>query len=136
MFFGGAGEYLSAGTTTAISVPLITDGGIRFLSNGVRLTSYFTGHNQIGDVIPGNAGAWIGKGIDMASGRSFNEYGYGQAFGGFANDVGSFIFTGGTAESMSRMMNNYNTVNTMLYFNTYVGYSNSMFYDMYPLKRE
>jgi hypothetical protein len=31
----------------------------------------------------------------MVAGKSFNEFGYGQAFGGLANDLVSFIGTGG-----------------------------------------
>jgi len=126
---------LSAGTATAVSAPPIADGGVRFLSNGARLVFYFTGHNQTGNIIPGNAGAWLGKGVDMASGRSFNEYGYGQAFGGGTNDIISFIATGGTAKPLSDLVDSPSLINITLYGNAYWGYTNSLFLDFYPLKK-
>lgn len=135
MIVGGAGTYFSAGTATPVSVPLIIDGGIRVASNSARLVAYFTGHNDAGNSIAGNAGAWIGKGFDMASGKSFYDYGLGQGLGGATNDFLSFIVTGGTAGYMNSMVINPTYGNVFLYSSTYVGYSNSMFYNLYPLKK-
>jgi len=135
MILGGAGEYFSAGTATPVSVPLIIDGGVRVASNSTRLVAYFFGHNDTGNAIPGNSGAWIGKGFDMATGKSFNDYGYGQAFGGATNDFLSFIVTGGTSESMSSMVNSPSLMNTASYMSVYGGYINSMFYNFYPLNK-
>jgi len=92
MAIGGASEVFSSGTTTAISVPLIVDGGVRTTANSARLIAYFTGHNSFGNTFPSNAGAVFGKSIDMAFGKPFYSYGFGQALGGGANDVGSFIY--------------------------------------------
>ena len=135
MIVGGVGEYFSAGTATPASLPIITDGGVRVASNSARLVAYFTGHNDAGNSIAGNTGAWIGKGIDMATGRSFYDYGLGQGFGGATNDFLSFVVTGGTADYMNSLVLNPTYGSVFWYSSTYVGYSNSMFYDLYPIKK-
>jgi len=135
MIIGGVGEYFSAGTATPVSVPLIIDGGVRAASNSSRLAAYFTGHNVAGNSIPGNAGAWIGKGIDMTTGKSFYDYGLGQGLGGATNDFLSFIVTGGTAGAMNNMVSNPTLGNGIWYMSAYGGYTNSLFYDLYPLKK-
>lgn len=71
----------------------------------------------------------------MASGRSFNEYGYGQAFGGATNDVFSFMALGGTAQPISDLVNSPSLISLTSYGNAYLGYTNSLFFDFYPLKK-
>ncbi|MBS4056765.1 MAG: hypothetical protein KGZ82_05570 [Bacteroidales bacterium] len=135
MIVGGAGGYFSAGTATPVCVPLIVDGGYRTATNFSRLVGCLTLNDRFANAMPGNIGATIGKGIDMLSGVPIDGYGYGQGIGGATNDFVSFIVTGGTASAMSNMVNNYNTANAVWYFNSYLGYSNSLFYDLYPLKK-
>ena len=135
MIVGGAGEYFSAGTATPVCVPLIIDGGVRVASNSAQLVAYFTGHNAAGNSIAGNTGAWIGKGIDMASGKSFYDYGLGQGVGRATNDFLSFIVTGGTAGTMSNMLSNPTLGNGVWYMSAYGGYTNLLYNDLNPLNK-
>lgn len=135
LMLGGAGEYLSVGLATPVCIPLIADGGFRTATNFTRLVGYLTLNDRFANAMPGNIGATIGKGIDMASGKSFYDYGFGQGFGGVTNDFVSFIVTGGTAGSINNMVGNPSLMNGMWYMSTYGGYTNSLFYDLYPLKK-
>jgi RHS repeat-associated protein len=133
MIVGGAGEYFSAGTATPVCVPLIVDGGYRTATNFSRLVGYLTLNDKFVNAMPGNIGATIGKGIDMFSGVPIDGYGYGQGIGGATNDFVSFIVTGGTAGSMSNMVSNPTLMHGVWYMSAYGGYTNSLFFDLYPL---
>ncbi len=85
--------------------------------------------------IPSNIGATIGKLGDMAFGVPANQYGFGQAIGGAANDFTSSLMTGGTAAPLNNLAYNYNTTNAIWYLNAYAGYANSMFFNFFPLKK-
>ena len=47
------------------------DGGVRIGTNASRLLGYFTGHKNFANAMPTNIGDAVGKGIDMAEGKSF-----------------------------------------------------------------
>jgi hypothetical protein len=132
----GGADVLSDFSATSSIEPIVVDGLVRITSNGARLISYISGNNKLGNAIPGNTGAWVGKGIDMVSGKTFYDYGFGQAFGGATNDVISFIVTGGTAKSMSGLIDSPSLVNGELYFLSTGGYTQSLFFDFYPLKKD
>ena len=135
MVVGGAGTYFSAGTASPVCVPLIVDGGYRIIANLPRLAGYLTLNTQFANSMPSNIGATIGKLGDMAFGVPANQYGFGQAIGGAANDLTSFVVTGGTAASLNNLVSNYSTANAIWYFNAYAGYTNSMFFNCYSLKK-
>jgi len=132
---GGVGEYFSVGTASTLCVPLIADGAYRIATNFTRMVAYLTLCNNFANAMPGNIGATLGKGVDMACGKSFYDYGFGQAFGGVTNDFASFIFTGGTAASMNNMVRNPSLMNGVWYTSAFGGYSNSLFMDLYSLKK-
>ena len=132
----GGADILSDFFATSSIEPIVADGLVRITSNGARLISYISGNNKRGNAIPGNTGAWFGKGIDMVSGKSFYDYGYGQAFGGATNDIFSFIATGGTAEPLSDLVDSPSLGNGGLYFLSTGGYTQSLFFDFYPLKKD
>jgi len=135
IILGGAVEYFSASIATSVCVPLIVDGGYRTATNFSRFVGYLTLNDRFANAMPGNIGATIGKGIDMLSGVPIDGYGYGQGIGGATNDFVSFIVTGGTAVSISNMISNPSLMNGVWYMSAYGGYTNSLFYDLYPLKK-
>jgi hypothetical protein len=136
LIIGTGSEYFTGGFSTTLSYPLVIDGGSRVVLNAGRLISYYTGNNKLGNAIPSNIGASVGKLGDMAAGKSFYEYGFGQALGGATNDFGSFIYSGGSGFNLTNMMNNPNSFNSINYWTSHVGYTNGLFYDFYPLKKK
>ena len=134
MGVGGLSEYVSGGATSAVSIPLITDGAGRVIANSARLVEYASGNEKLGNALPANLGAAIGKAGDMMLGKSLYDYSYGQAFGGAANDVASFIYGGGSAGPFSDMYSNPTTFNIINYGVSNTGYIDGIFYDFYPLK--
>ncbi len=134
---GGGAEIIIGGSAEAVtyglSTPLLIDGWVRVGTNVTRLGFYFAGKSNVGGAIPGNAGAIVGKGIDMSTGKSFYDYGYGQALLGTTNDFVSFLATGGTASSMGNFVENPSTYRAIDYGVAYLGYNNSMYNNLYPL---
>lgn len=133
---GGVGEWFSGGGATLLTVPLFTDGGVRIASNFTRCLGYFSGHQKFAESFPTNIGAAIGKVFDMSNGKSFYEYGYGQAFGGSVNDFASFIITGGSAQPLADMMENPTIWNTILYGSAIPGYGLGLYDDIIPLEKK
>jgi hypothetical protein len=84
--------------------------------------------------MPGNVGSTFGKGVDMAFGKSFYDYGYGQAIGGGANDFFFFVYTGGTAGPLNNMLNNPSLINYLSFGTSHINYTSSMFHNFYGLK--
>lgn len=87
-----------------MSTALIIDGGIRVGSNATKLYFLLQGDSQRGVATPSNAGGWIGKGIDMATGSSYTDISYFQGIGSFTNDFATFVVTGGTAVQLSNAL--------------------------------
>lgn len=129
------GRRFTGGAATPLTVPLFVDGGVRIGSNFSKLVGYLSGHKAVADAIPSNLGAIVGKTIDMASGKSFNEYGYGQAIGGGLNDAASFIATGGSGQALSDLMENPTVGNVILYGTAAPGYAYGLFDDFSSLNK-
>ena len=100
MAVGGVTEYLSVGTTSAVSLPLIVDGGVRTVANTQRLWLYLNGNSKVANAYPTSTGALAGKGIDMTFGVSPNSVGFGQTIGGCGNDLISFVLMGGNGAAL------------------------------------
>ncbi len=130
---GGVGEWLSGGTGTPLTVPLFVDGGARIGGGFAKLMASISGHKDVADAIPSNILAAVGKTIDMASGKSFYNYGYGQAIGGGLNDVASFVATGGTGGALNDLMENPSIITSGMYINSYIGYGDGLYEDFSPL---
>jgi len=105
---GVIGEGISGGLSTA----LIIDGVYRIGANSARLGAYLGNEKKIGDVIPSNGGAMLGKIIDGMNGSKFGEVGKMQLGLGFANDAAFFYYTGGNASALNNFVTNPNWVNT------------------------
>ncbi len=131
---GGVSEWLSGGAATPLTIPLFTDGGVRIGANATRLFGYFTGHDEMAEAMPTSIGATVGKGIDMASGKSFYEYGVGQAIGGSTNDLASFIITGGSGQPLADFMENQTITNGFFYGTAAPGYILGQYDNFAPLK--
>lgn len=97
---GASGEFFTGGLSTAI----VIDGGIRVGSNATKLGLLFSGNNRGGVATPTNAGGWVGKMIDMASGSGYGEISTGQGIGSFTNDFTTFAVSGGSALSLSKAL--------------------------------
>jgi hypothetical protein len=107
---GAAGEIFSGGLSTAI----VIDGLIRVGSNYKKILEVGRMNSVKAKATPSNAGAWAGKGLDWASGKSYNDIGVGQLVGGFANDFVTFAATGGNVYNVIKMIENpsgFNVVN-------------------------
>jgi hypothetical protein len=131
MGIGGGSEFFTGGTSSAVSIPLIVDGGVRVVTNFTRLLAYSARQNIAGNAIPGNIGAILGKGIDLFTGVPINQYGYGQCLGGVTNNFLSFVVTGGNGSSFS--LPTYRSA--IFYGSAYGGYTNSLYNDISPLKK-
>jgi len=129
MAVGGASEYFSVGTTTAISGPLMLDGGVRAVANAQRLFQYFNGNAKMANAYPTNLGGLAGKGIDMALGTSAYKVGLGQSIGSMGNDFTSFIATGGTGGALLDLMKTPSVSTGFNYFFTVGSYPYSLYYD-------
>jgi hypothetical protein len=79
---------------------------------------------------PSNAGAWAGKGLDWASGKSYNDIGVGQLVGGFTNDFVTFGVTGGNAYNVSKMIDNLSTLTISSYTLNLLGVPYTTFSDI------
>jgi hypothetical protein len=95
---GIGGEVFTVGLSTA----MIIDGGIRVGSNTTKLFFLLQGDSQRGVATPSNAGGWIGKSVDMATGSSYNDISVGQGVGSFVNDFTTFTVSGGNALNLSK----------------------------------
>ena len=100
---GAALEFISGGTLTPFAAALTVDAGARMWGNAGKFVAAASGNTQLANAIPANIGAALGKGIDMATGKSIYDYGYGQAIGGSINDVATLISTGGTIGAMAEL---------------------------------
>ncbi|WP_026714000.1 RHS repeat-associated core domain-containing protein [Flavobacterium daejeonense] len=100
IILGVAGEAFTGGLSTA----LIIDGGYRIGANSLRLISYVSGNNDIGNSLPSNIGGTIGKITDGMNGGSFIQVGKWQNRLGIANDISSFILSGGNGSAMYGLM--------------------------------
>ena len=129
MTVGGAATYFSAGTTTAISGPLMVDGGVRTVANAQRLWHYFNGKPQLAKAYPTSLGALAGKGIDMAFGTSIYDVGFGQAVGGWGNDLTSFVVMGGNGAAISNLVNTPSPSSMLNYIFSVGSYPYSMYYN-------
>ena len=96
MAVGGVTEIFSGGSSTVVSVPLCIDGGVRTATNGAKLIAYIFGNNKLGNAIPSNIGATLGKGVDMLEGSSFYKTGRNEALGALTNDLMMFQYSGAT----------------------------------------
>lgn len=130
MAIGGASEYFSGGAATPLSVPLMMDGGSRFLLNAQRLFMYANGQSPAANVFPTSGGALIGKLGDMAFGVNSNSLGLGQAIGGWANDLSSFVITGGNASSLSTFLESPSLSTGLNYGFSMFSYPYSMYNDI------
>jgi hypothetical protein len=95
---GASGEFFTGGLSTAI----VIDGVIRVGSNATKLGLLFSDNNRNGVATPTNAGGWVGKMFDLASGSTYGEISTGQGIGSFTNDFITFSGTGGSALSLSK----------------------------------
>ncbi len=132
---GVAGEWLSGGTLTPLAGALAVDGWARITGNFGKFVAAYSGDKKAEDAIPGNIGALVGKSIDMATGKSIYDYGYGQAIGGGVNDVLTFSVSGGSGKPLQDIINNPTGVNVFLYGTSTVSYGYGLFGDFYPLKQ-
>ena len=102
---GAALEFISGGALTPFAAALTVDAGARMWGGLGRFVAAASGNKQLEDAIPANAGAFLGKAIDMVTGKSIYDYGYGQAFGGAVNDFATLVATGGTGAPISELQN-------------------------------
>ncbi len=92
-------EWFSAGIATPVAVGLATDGSFRVGFASVKLMAALGGMTEARNA-PSNLGGMIGMGVDKVTG-SMN----GQKIGALINDVGTVILTGGTAGTISTLLN-------------------------------
>jgi hypothetical protein len=78
----------------------ILDGSSRTFFNGMRLVGYFSHSKEYGDG-PSNMGAYFGKVLNNMPYTSSLTNGNAQAVLGAANDVMTFLITGGNGDSFS-----------------------------------
>ena len=90
---------------------------------------YLSGYNNYANATPSNLGGFAGKGVDMLKGKKWSEVGKGQAFGGLANDLGSFAFTLGSGPAIANTMANPTFSNYLFFGTSLPGYTNSLYYD-------
>ena len=129
MAIGGASTYFSAGTTTAISGPLMLDGGVRTVANAQRLGQYFNGKSKLADAYPTSLEALVGKCVDLAFGTSIYNVGFGQAIGGWGNDLTSFVVTGGNGMSLFELQKSPSFGTGLNYGYSLFSYPYSMYYN-------
>ncbi|MCT4580137.1 MAG: hypothetical protein N4A35_01860 [Flavobacteriales bacterium] len=126
---GAGGEVLTAGLSTAV----IIDGAARVGSSSVKLFHLLQGNTSAGIATPSNLGGWIGKGVDMSFGASYNDIGIGQGVGGFTNDFATFVAGGGSVLSLQGMIVRPNPVNAFRYLSVPVGTAYSTVSDVQAL---
>ncbi|WP_369615025.1 hypothetical protein [Flavobacterium sp. CFS9] len=87
-----------------LSTALIIDGVYRIGTNSARLGMYLYGENKMGDALPSSGGALIGSVIDGMNGGKFGETGSWQKGLGAANDMASFLVTGGNGQAYASFL--------------------------------
>jgi RHS repeat-associated protein len=90
---GGAEVILGLGVT-----PVAVDGWSRVGLNTTRFIAYSMGKTKVGDAIPSNLGAVVGRLLD--GNLLTTKVGMGQRVYGFGNDLASFLVTGGNGSSL------------------------------------
>lgn len=110
---GVGGEAFTGGLSTA----LIIDGVYRIGSNSARLGMYLYKENKIGDALPSNGGALVGSIIDGMNGGKFGQVGSWQIGLGAANDMASFLVTGGNGQAYASFLelSNFSGSGTLFY---------------------
>ncbi|WP_461639613.1 hypothetical protein [Labilibaculum euxinus] len=93
---GATTEVGTEGLTSALSIPMMVDGGARFLSSSAKMGFLLSGDYRNANAIPGNLGGWSGKFTDMAFGTSYYQNGIFMGLGSFTNDFISIVAGGGT----------------------------------------
>ena len=129
MAVGGAAEYFSAGTSSTASVSLMVDGFARTVANAQRLFMYCNGNAQTANAYPTSIGAIAGKSIDMAFGVSFCNVGFGQAIGGWGNDLTSFVVMGGNGGALLMLQKSPSLETGLNYGYSLFSYPYSMYYN-------
>ncbi len=131
---GAGSEFLSGGTSSPLSIPLIIDGAARVGLNGAILFDLLLYPEQTSN-LPSNLGGMFGQAIDYSISGSLN-YGAFQAAGSITNDFGMFIYSGGTMGAMFTAQKSPSLFNITNAATTPIIYTHSLFYDCKPLIKQ
>jgi len=128
---GAGSEFLTGGASTPASVPLMIDGSFRVGLNGQRLFNLLM-YPSMKDYTPSNIGGFLGQTLDFAVTGKL-DYGPFQAAGAITNDVGMFLYGGGTMGLMFQANRAPTLINKFSAFSSQSNYMHSLFYDIAPL---